>query len=343
MSTPRRLLALLVASLAAWLAPHAAARAQRTDGDAVQAIRARGELLCGIGGVTGFAVQDGRTWRGFNADYCRAIAAALLGSATKVRFVEVPRVADAFAALAERRIDVSVSDITMNLTRAREAGVAFPVVIYYDGQAFLVPRSIQVTTASQLQNARICVAPGSVSEGALADYFATMRMRYTEVLVSGVAQIRNALRSGDCVAFSGDGSDLPGIRLALGNPLDYVVLPEVISKSPLAPAVRRGERDLEDVVRWTHFALLSAEEYGLSQATLDAMRQATDARVRRMLGGAGDVGRPLGLDKDWIVDVIRDVGNYADIWTRNLTPVGLERRLNALWTEGGLQYAPSIQ
>lgn len=328
--------------LAALLAT--AAQAQPAP-DTVAAIRARGLLVCGVTvNSVGFANPDSRgIMRGMDADICRAIAAAVLGDAEKVRFVPNTAV-QRFPMLQSGELDVLVRNTTWTLGREASLGLAFAGINFYDGQGFIVKRDAGITSARQLDGATICVAPGTTTELNLTDYFRTHRMRFQPVVIEGIEEIRAAFLAGRCDAYTNDATALATFRHAQGaNAERFTVLPERISREPLGPVVRKGDWKWFDIVRWTLFAMINAEELGINQANLASFANSTNPDVQRLLGRTGDLGRALGLDNDWALRIIREVGNYGDVFERNITPLGIPRGLNDIWTRGGLHYAPPIR
>ena len=331
--------------------PAAALKAapERGTSATLAAIRQRGRLNCGVHqGLVGFAYTDNRgDWRGFDVDFCRATAAAVLGDADAVRFV--PLSAEGrFPALEAGRIDVLWRTTSWTLSRDTE-GFEFAGVNYYDGQGFLVRRSLNLTSAAELSGARVCIQAGSTSQLNAADFFRLRGVEYQAVVKRTEEAARDAYGHEDCDALSGDVSALAAARSVLGNPDQHVVLPDVISKEPLGPVVRRGDEGWTEVVRWTLNALILAEELGVTQENVEDMaRTSNDPRVRRLLGGEGDVGEALGLRREWALDAIRAVGNYGEIFDRNIgrgTALDLARGLNAQWNAepGGLMYALPIR
>ncbi|WP_203074848.1 amino acid ABC transporter substrate-binding protein [Falsiroseomonas ponticola] len=339
----KRFLAGAVALLASALP--ALAQAPAAPADTVAAIRARGQLACGVTPNTiGFATPDGRgVFRGLDADYCRAVAAALLGDPEKVRFVPLSA-QQRFTALQAGEIDLLVRATTWTLSREAQLGLVFAGVNYYDGNGFMVRRSLGVTSATQLDGASVCLQSGSTTELNVADYFRANRMRLQPVLFDNIEEIRSSFVAGRCDAYSSDTSTLAAFRAGQGAQAgDYVLLPEVISKEPLGPLVRKGDFRWFDIVRWTHFALVTAEEMGITQANVDSFLTSTNPDVQRFTGRTGDLGRMLGLENDWAVRVVRSVGNFGEMWERHITPLGSPRGINNLWTRGGLQYAPPMR
>jgi len=332
----------LALALAAGLATPAAAQPAT---DAVGAIRARGALVCGTAPSTvGFATPDsaGR-FRGIDADYCRAVAAALLGDGEKARIVPTTT-QQRFTQLQSGEIDVLSRITTWTLSREGSLGLVFAGVNVFDGQGFLVKTSLGITSAKQLDGATICMQPGSTTELNAADWFRTNNLRMTPVLIEDIEEARKAFFSGRCDAYTTDSTALAAMRYNQGaNASQFMVLPEIISKEPLSIAIRKGDWRFFDVVRWTHFALLTAEELGLTAANIDSFAGSTNPDIQRFLGRTGDLGKMMGLEADWAVRVIKAVGNYGEIWDRNLAPLGIPRGVNNLWNKGGLHYAPPMR
>jgi general L-amino acid transport system substrate-binding protein len=321
------------------------AGAQRSGSPTLDAVQARGHLVCGIAGSTpGFSLPDSRgEMRGLDADFCRAVAAAALGEGSRVRFVSLTST-NRFTALQSGEIDLLARTTTWTLGREASLGLLFAGVTFYDGTGFLVPSAAGVRSARDLDGATICVLPGTSTELSVADYFRQHRMRLTPVLIDSVNELRVAFLSGRCDAYATDTSSLAAFRLNTGRPpTDFTVLPEIISKEPLGPVVRKGDDRWFDIVRWTLFALLTAEEEGITSANLDDALNSARPDVRRLLGVEGELGRQLGLDRRWAFNVIRETGNFAELWDRNITPLGLTRGMNALWSAGGVHYAPPFR
>lgn len=327
-------------------APAAAPAAPAATGSTVDAIRARGQLTCGVStGLAGFSMPDSQgAWRGFDVDFCRALAVAIFNDPNKVRFLATtPQVR--FTALQSGEVDILSRNTTWTLSRDSSLGLDFPAVTFYDGQGFMVKRSLNVTSAAQLDGATVCVQPGTTTEQNLADWARSARVSIRPVVIERLEDNIAAYIAGRCDAYTTDISGLAANRSAQQNPNDHIILPDVISKEPLAPAVRHGDQRFADIVRWTHFGMLAAEELGITSANV-VEASGTDARpeVQRLLGRTGDLGPMLGLDKAWMVNVIRAMGNYGESFERNLAPLGLQRGRNALWTApGGLQYAPPFR
>jgi len=339
-----RLLSLLRAG-AALLSLTAAAHAQAPAADTLGAVRARGQLLCGVTPNTiGFATPDSRgEWRGLDADYCRAVAAVALGDASRVRFV--PTTAQSrFTALQSGEVDLLVRATTWTLSREAQLGLAFAGVNYYDGNAFLVHRRLGVDSATKLDGATVCVQPGSTTELNVGDYFRRNNMRLNPVAIENLEELRSTFAAGRCDAYASDSSTLAAFRVGQGAAgEDYVLLPEVFSKEPLGPAVRKGDWRWFDIVRWTHFALLNAEELGLTRDNVEQAAANSNPDMQRFAGRTGDLGRMMGVEPDWAVRAVRAVGNFGEVWERNVTPTGMPRGVNQLWSRGGLMYAPPMR
>ena len=311
-------------------------------------VKARGELICGSNtGLTGFGAPDAsNTWTGFDVDLCRAVAAAVLGDATKVKFV--PTTGETrFTALASGEVDVLVRNSTWTFSRDNDLKLDFVAVNYYDGQGFMVKKDLGVTSAKELDGATICIQTGTTTELNLADFFKSNNISYTPVTVADDAEAQRQYMAGACDAFTTDASGLATTRAPLPDADNHVILPEIISKEPLGPVVRHGDNNWGDIVRWTYFALLVAEEKGITQANVnDVAASSTDPEVRRLLGVEGDMGAMMGVDNAWAKNAILAVGNYGEVFDRNIgesTPIGLARGLNELWSKGGLQYAPPFR
>lgn len=334
--------AMLLASMSAG-AP--AARAQGSGSATLDTVRARGVLMCGVSGVTaGFSLPDSTSvMRGIDADGCRAVAAAVLGDGSKVRFV-VTTTQNRFTALQSGEVDLLVRVTTWTMGREGNQGLLFAATNFYDGTGFLVKASSGVKSAKELDGATICVQPGTSTELAVTDHFRVNGMRFTPVLIENVGEGRSAFLSGRCDAYSTDASSLAAFRFEQGaRAADLALLPEIVSKEPLGAMVRKGDDRWFDVVRWTHFATLTAEENGVTRDTLDDALKSANPEVRRLLGLEGDLGKSVGLSNSFAYDVIKAVGNYGEIWSRNIAPMGVPRGLNNLWNKGGLQYAPPMR
>jgi general L-amino acid transport system substrate-binding protein len=320
----------------------AAAQAPAAGSSILDAIKARGTLVCGVNtGLAGFAQPDSQgVWRGFDVEYCRAVAAAIFGDPSKVRYV--PTTAQSrFTALQSGEVDLLARNTTWTLSRDTSLGLDFVGVNFYDGQGFMVKTSTGVKTAKELQGATICVQPGTTTEQNLTDWARANNVRFTPVVIERVEEVVGAYASGRCDAYTTDVSGLASTRSSQPNPAEHTILPDVISKEPLGPLVRHGDQRYADLIRWVHFALVGAEEMGITQANV-AEKAGNDPRpdVQRMLGKNGELGQMLGVSPNWAVNVIKATGNYGEIFARHLQPIGIQRGPNALWTTpGGLQYA----
>lgn len=337
-------LAAPLAALAALLLIPSAALAGKT----LDAVKQRGEVVCGVNtSAPGFSATDSQgRWQGLDVDTCRAVAAAVLGDAGKVRFVPLNS-QQRFAALQSGEIDVLSRNTTWSLTRDASLGIAFTGINYYDGQGFMVPKKLKIESARKLGGATVCVQAGTTSEKNVADFFAANGQKYKSVVFDTAEAIQSAFFSGRCQAYTTDMSDLAGARTKTAKPGDYVILPEVISKEPLGPSVRRGDDEWFAIVKWVGYAMLEAEEAGLTQASVDRQKaESKDPLVQRLLGVSEDTGKLLGLDKEWAYRVVKQVGTYGESFDRNLgpgTPLGLPRGVNRLWSKGGLMYAPPVR
>lgn len=311
----------------------------------LDAIKARGQLNCGVSGDTpGFSLPDSKgVMQGLDADGCRAVAAAVLGDATKVKYVPLTT-QNRFTALQSGGVDLLVRETTWTLGREAALGLEFTGINFYDGTGFLVKKSAGVNAAKQLDGATICVQPGTSTELAIADYFRGNNMKFTPIEIADLQQIQQAFISGRCDVYSTDSSALATFRYTQGDRKDdYVLLPELISKEPLGPAVRKGDDRWFDIVRWVGFAQIDAEDHGVDQKNVDGQLSSQSPDVRRLLGVDGDLGKELGIDPKWAFNVIKQVGNYADVWDRDMAPMGIPRGLNNLWNHGGLMYSPPLR
>ena len=315
-------------------------------GENLDAIMARDEVRCGVStGLAGFAIADSAgNWTGLDADFCRALAAAVLGDAAKVTFVPLSN-QQRFTALQSGEVDLLSRNTTWTLTRDASLGLVFAGVTFYDGQGFMVPRDIGVESASELDGAEVCVLAGTTTELNLADYFRANNMNFKPVVFESLEEAKTAFFNGRCQVYTTDRSGLAAIiSTDAPNPDDYVILPETISKEPLGPVVRRGDDAWFTIVKWLVYALIEAEEKGVTQANVASMMNSDDPVVKRLLGTSGDMGTKLGLDNAWAVQAIQAVGNYGEIYDRNVVPIGLQRTgSNRLWTQGGLMYAMPLR
>ncbi len=317
-------------------------------GATLDAVKSKGFIQCGVStGLAGFSnPDDAGNWSGLDVDVCRAIAAALFGDAEAVKYTPLTA-KERFTALQSGEVDVLSRNTTVTLARDSTLGLDFTGVTYYDGQGFMVPKSLGVKSALELDGASVCVQTGTTTELNLADYFRANNMSFSPVVYERPEETATAYEQGRCDALTTDQSGLYAQRIGLATPDDHIVLPEVISKEPLGPAVRHGDNEWGDVVRWTLYAMLEAEELGVSSENVDDLKaNSTNPNVRRLLGVEGDMGQGVGVPNDWGYQVVKQVGNYGEMFERNVgmgTPLKIERGLNALWTNGGLQYAMPVR
>jgi len=334
-------------SLVLTLAVAAGLSAQTASAQTLKTVKDRGMLSCGVSqGLPGFSTPDDKgNWTGLDVDICRAVAAAIFNDATKIKFVPLSA-KDRFTALQSGEIDVLSRNTTWTLSRDTSLGANFTGVTYYDGQGFLVKKSLKVNSALELNSASVCVQTGTTTEQNLADYFKGNNMKY-EVIAFGTAdETIKAYESGRCDVFTSDVSQLYAERLKLANAADHVVLPEVISKEPLGPMVRHGDDQWFDIVKWTLYAMVGAEELGVNQKNVEEMAKSDKPELKRAMGTDGNLGEQLGLTKDWIIRIVKAVGNYGESFERNVgagSKLGIARGLNQLWSKGGIQYAPPIR
>jgi general L-amino acid transport system substrate-binding protein len=331
--------------IAAMLLGGAAALAQGSGSATLDAVRARGQLLCGTGGeIPGFSMLDSNgTMRGIDADYCRAIAAAALGDANKVKWVPVTA-QTRFTALQSGEIDVLVRNTGWSLTREASLGLLFAGVNFWDGTSIIVKTASGVKSVKDLGGATICVLPGTTTELDLADWARAESIKYTPVLIGSLSEIRQAFMSGRCDGYTTDSSQIAGFRYMQGAKAnELTILPEPIGLGPSGAMVRKGDDKWYDIVRWTHFATLVAESLGVTSKNIDSFADTKIPDVRRLLGQESNLGGQLGLDNAWAANIIRQVGNYGELYERDITPMGLARGKNELWTKGGLQYAPQLR
>jgi general L-amino acid transport system substrate-binding protein len=337
----KRVTLVLTLALAAGLtAPAAHAQTLKT-------IKDRGMLSCGVGqGLPGFSSPDDKgNWTGLDVDLCRAVAAAVFNDPTKVKYVPLSA-KDRFTALQSGEVDLLSRNTTWTLSRDTSLGANFAGVNYYDGQGFMVKKSLKVNSALELNSASVCVQTGTTTELNLADYFKANNMKYEVIAFATDDETVKAYESGRCDVLTTDQSGLYANRLKLANPADHMVLPEIISKEPLGPMVRHGDDQWLDIVKWTLFAMVTAEELGITSKNVDEKTKSDNPELKRVLGTDGNMGEQLGLTKDWVVRIVKLVGNYGEVFDRNVgsgSPLGIARGLNALWNKGGLQYAPPIR
>ena len=334
------------AGLAALLAGGSAMAGKDLDG-----VKARGTLICGVpAGIAGFVAADSQgKWAGLDVDVCRAVAAAIFGDSEKVKYVPLTA-AQRFTAIQSGEVDILSNNTTATLQRDTALGLDFTAVTYYDGQGFLVNKKLGVKSAKELNGATVCVAPGTTTELNLADYFRANKMTFKPVVIEKVDELRAAFFGGRCDVYTSDSSSLYAARAANvpppAKPEDFVILPEIISKEPLAPVVRHGDHQFADIVRWSQYAMLEAEEYGIDSKNVDEMLKSENPTIKRILGTTPGMGKALGVDEKWAYTIIKQVGNYGESFERNVgmgSPLKIARGLNALWSQGGLQYAQPIR
>ncbi len=316
-------------------------------GTTLNTIKERGYVKCGVSdGLPGFSYTDEKgKFSGIDVDVCRAVAAAVFGDSTKVKFTPLTA-KERFTALQTGEIDVLSRNSTWTSSRDSALGLNFTGVTYYDGQGFLVNKKLGVKSAKALDGATVCVQAGTTTELNLSDYFRAGKMKYTPITYDKSDESAKALEAGRCDVLTSDQSQLYAQRIKLAKPGDYIVLPEVISKEPLGPMVRHGDDDWFDIVKWTLFVMVDAEELGINSKNVEDMKKSTNPDVKRILGVEGDKGKDFGLANDWMAVVIKQVGNYGEIFDRNVgkgSDLQIERGLNALWSQGGLQYAPPVR
>jgi general L-amino acid transport system substrate-binding protein len=332
----------------AWLAGAAFAvvGALSASAGTLDQVKARGQLICGANpGLAGFGLPDDQgVYKGLDVDECRAIAAAIFNDPMKVKFLPI-NAKDRPTILASGEIDVLIRNTTWTLSR-QTGGMFFTGINFYDGQGFMVRKKLGVDTALKLDGASVCVQQGTTTELNLADYFRANNMKLDAISYATDDEATKAYDEGRCDAYTTDASGLYSERLKMGNPDDHIVLPEIISKEPLGPSVRRDDIQWFQIVQWTHYALITAEELGVTQANVDEKFKSDNPGIRRLLGVEGSFGEGLGLTNDWAYRIIKHVGNYGEIFERNVgqgSPIKISRGLNALWNKGGLQYAPPIR
>ena len=321
--------------------------AQSASAQTLKTVKDRGILNCGSNGtLAGFGLPDAQgKWAGLDVDMCRAVAAAIFNDDKKIKFVPLSA-KDRFTALQSGEVDLLARNTTWTSSRDTSLGLNFIGVDYYDGQGFLVRKSLKVNSALELGEASVCVQQGTTTELNLADYFRANNMKLKTVTFATANEAVKAYDAGRCDSYTSDASALYGERLRLANANDHIVLPEIISKEPLGPVVRHGDDQWFDIVKWTLFAMINAEEAGVTSKNVDEMMKSTNPDVKRLLGTEGNYGEQLGLTKDWVVRIVKLVGNYGEVFDRNVgagSPLKIERGLNKLWNKGGLQYAPPVR
>ena len=310
-------------------------------------VRSRGMVICGANGqLPGFGLPDAQgNWTGFDVDYCRAYAATIFNDPTKVKFVALTA-KDRFTALQSGDVDVLARNTTWTSSRETQLGLHASGPNYYDGQGFIVRKALKVNSALELSDASVCVQQGTTTELNLADYFRANRMKLKSVTFAQLDEALKAYDTGRCDAFTTDVSQLYSVRLKLAKPDDHVVLPEIISKEPLSPFVRQGDDQWFNIVRWVHYAMLNAEELNINKSNIDEQLKSENPEIKRLLGSEQNFGEQFGLTKDWAYRIVKLVGNYGEVFDKNLgtgSQLKITRGLNALWTKGGIQYGPPVR
>lgn len=336
----KRILTLAIATVAGIAATSASA-------DTLADVKAKGYIQCGVtSGVAGFSAPDANNnWSGLEVDFCRAMSAAIFNAPDNVRYTPLTA-QERFTALSAGEIDVLSRTTTWTMSRDTQLGISFVGTMYYDGQGFLVRKADGIASAKDLSGAAVCIESGTTTELNAADYFASNNMEFNTVVFVDQDEVVKAYQDGRCDVYTTDSSALASERTKFAVPDDHIILPEIISKEPLGPVVRQGDELWFKIARWTYFALLEAEELGVTQANVDEMLGSDNPAVKRLLGVEGDFGTALGLTKDWAYQIIKHVGNYGESFERHVGPntaIGLERGLNALWKDGGLQYPMPIR
>ncbi|AXH13104.1 amino acid ABC transporter substrate-binding protein [Halarcobacter bivalviorum] len=315
--------------------------------DTLDDTKKKGYLSCGLNtGLAGFAAPDtDGVWKGIDVDFCKAVSAAVLGDASKVKYAHL-NAKERFTALQSGEIDVLARNTTWTATRDTSLGLNFIGANYYDGQGFLVSKKLGVKSAKELDGAAFCIQAGTTTELNLTDYFKANKMEYTPVTYDTAAQVIEGFKAGRCDVVTSDASQLYALRTQLKDPSSAFVLPEIISKEPLGPVVRQGDDKWFNIVRWTHIAMLNAEELGVNSQNVDQMLNSSNPSIQRLLGVSGKIGEQMGLDAKWAYNIIKQVGNYGEVFERNVgkgSPLQIDRGLNKLWKDGGLQYGAPIR
>jgi general L-amino acid transport system substrate-binding protein len=317
------------------------------EAQTLEAVKARGNLICGVNqGLDGFSKKDAAgAWSGFDVDFCRAVASAIFADGSKVQFVPVSA-SERFDVLRDGKVDILSRNSTWTLSRELQYGISFAGITYFDGQGFMVRRAANVDSALELNNSKVCVQKDTTTRRNQADYFESNSMKYEAVLTDSPQDSLDRYQKKECSVVTSDVSQLYSAKQALPDAGDQIILPEVISKEPLGPSVREGDPKWRDLVQWVHFAMLDAEELGVSQSTLAQAEQSSRPSVRRLLGKDGNIGQTMGLSNDWVANIVKLVGNYGEVYERNLgtnSKLGIPRGLNELWSLGGIQYAPPAE
>ena len=320
---------------------------ERYDTKTLKRTVKRGEVLCGVNaGLPGFSIPDDKgNWTGFDVDFCRAVAAAIFNDPKKIKFVPLDA-NERFRELQSRKVDILSRNTTWSMSRETTYDLYFPAVAYYDGQGFMVPTSRKIDSALDLNGSKVCVQEATTTKLNLADYFKANNMKYEEMKFSKLDEVVKAYNEGKCDTFTADVSQLYALRLNLSKPGDHVILPDVISKEPLAPVVRQRDDDWMMIVKWTLYAMINAEELGITSKNIDEALKSKKPDVMRLVGTEGSYGEVLDLPKDWAARIIRHVGNYGEMYDRNVgaeSKLQIPRGLNQLWSAGGIQYAPPIR
>ena len=315
--------------------------------DTLENVKSKGILSCGVStGIAGFSATDSSgEWKGLDVDMCKAVASAVLGDTSKIKYVPLTA-KERFTALQSGEIDMLSRATTWTATRDTSLGLNFAGVNYYDGQGFLVSKKIGVNSALELDGATVCIQAGTTSELNLTDYFKANKMTYKPITYDTSGQTIEGFKSGRCDVVTSDASQLYGLVLKVKDPSSVQVLPEIISKEPLGPVVRQGDDKWFNIVKWSHIAMLNAEEFGITKANVDSMKESKNPGIQRILGESGEAGKNLGLDAKWAYNIIKNVGNYGESFDRNVgkdSPLKISRGLNELWTNGGLQYGAPIR
>ena len=337
----------VIPTMLAALAALASTAVGAADALTLKTVQDRGKLICGVSqGIAGFSIKDDKgDWSGFDVDFCRALAAAIFNDPSKVEFVPLDA-SERFDALKNKKIDVLSRNSTWTMGREEDWNIVFAGVTYYDGQAFMVPKSRNATSALELDGAKVCVQKGTTSEQNAKDFFDANHVTYEIIEGDTVAEIVTNYLSGKCNTLTTDESQLFALRSQFPKPGEHMILPDVISKEPLGPVVRQDDMQWFNIVKWMNYALIDAEELGVSSMTIDEALQSQKPAVKRLVGTEGDLGKPLGLSNAWAANAIRAVGNYGEIFDRNVgahTKLAIPRGLNELWNNGGIQYAPAVQ
>lgn len=307
----------------------------------------RGEVYCGVNkGLPGFSIPDEKgNWTGFDVDFCRAVAAAIFDDPTKTKFIPLDA-SERFKELQNRKVDILSRNSTWSMSRETNYDLYFPAVAYYDGEAFMVPAARKIDSALDLNNSKVCVQAETTTVLNLADYFRANNIKYQEMKFGKLDEVVKAYDTGQCDTLTADASQLYALRLNLSKPNDHIILPDIISKEPLAPVVRQRDDDWMMIVKWTLYAMINAEELGITSKNIDEALKSKKPEVMRLVGTEGAYGEDLGLSKDWAARIIRHVGNYGEVYERNVgaeSKLKIPRGLNQLWSAGGIQYAPPIR